>query len=241
MKSNVDRKDGSLERSSIRRCMLAKTAPTRLLNPRRKTSGTSIVPLRDVLRTPDVPASLDEPLVRRTSADDRTSHKLHLPSFETLGIAARHPHYFCTQPHLSNPTGPPRTHPELEGIVGLGLHESTDLGNKAYRRPSQVALQMLTPPDDSGTIDWTPSSTTAIDSTNLVPCPTSRAMSTHEGAPFVTATNPGSSEGHQPSETREQHHGDQSMENSSELPPGQNDEGDSMDQSLLEQAIGITG
>lgn len=241
MKSSVDRKDGSLGRSSIRRCMLAKTAPRQKLNPRSKTSGTSIEPSWEPFPNSEVSGHLHEPYVKRTFTDGKTSHKLQLPPFQTLGIAAPHHVNICTRPHISEPADPLRTHAEFEHTAGLGLHEFTGLGNKEYRRPNQIALQMLTPPDDSGTIDWNPSFTPAIDSTESAPCTALRTMPSQQGATFVTVTQPGSSEGDQPSGAHEQHHGDEGMADSSELPPSQTDEGDSIGQSLLEQAISITG
>ena len=240
-KSSLDRKDGSLGRSSIRRCMLAKTAPRQTLNQRSKTSGTSTLPSWEAFRNSKVSGDPDELFVRRASADEKASHKLQLPPFQTLGIGAPHPDYFCTRPHPLETTDPPRAYPDFEDAAGLGLHESTDLGNKECRRPNQAALQMLTPPDDSGTIDWKPLDTLAIGTTTLAPSTTSRAMTTQQNALFVTATNPGSSEGDQPSERLERHQEDSAMPDSSDPPPSQMDEGDSIGRSLLDEAISITG
>ncbi len=241
MKSSLDQKDGSLGRSSIRRCMLAKTAPRQILKSRSKTSGTSIVPSWEGFRNPEGLGNSDVPLVRRASTDVKPGHKLQLPPFQTLGIAAPHPDYFCTRPALSQPPDPPRIYPELEDAAGLGLHDLTDSGNKEYRRPNLAALQLLTPPDDSGTIDWRLSSTSATDPTKLAPCTALRPMPTKQGATFITATHPGSSEGDQPSDARGQHPADESMADSNDLPPSQTDDVDSIGQSLLEQAISITG
>ena len=241
MKSSLDQKDGSLGRSSIRRCMWAKTAPRQILKSRSKTSGTSIVPSWEGFRNPEGLGNSDVPLVRRASTDVKPSHKLQLPPFQTLGIAAPHPDYFCTRPALSQPPDPPRIYPELEDAAGLGLHDLTDSGNKEYRRPNLAALQLLTPPDDSGTIDWRLSSTSATDPTKLAPCTALRPMPTKQGATFITATHPGSSEGDQPTDARGQHPADESMADSNDLPPSQTDDVDSIGQSLLEQAISITG
>lgn len=243
MNSSVDRKDGSLGRSlgrsSIRPYMLADSAPRQMLNARSKTSGTSILPSWDAFQTSESSRSLAEPFVRRASTDGKTSHKLQLPPFQTLGIAAPHPDNFCTRPHLSETTYPLPSYPGLEDAAGLGLHQSTDLGNKEHRPPNQVALQMLTPPDDSGILDWKPS-TSATDSTKLAPDAALRAMPNQRGATIVAATHPGSSEGDQPSHSRAQQHGGEGID-SNEVPPSQTDDENSIDQSLIEQAISISG
>ena len=238
MKSSVDRKDGSLGRSSLRRSILARTAP------RSKTSGTPIAPLDETVRPSSVSGGSDELFVRRAATDEKPGHTLQLPSFETLGIAAPHPDNFCTQPHLSTPTDQPRTYPGSEGTAGLGLHNTTGLANKEYRRPNQVVLQMLTPPDDSGTIDWRSSSTTVINPTRIAAGTTLRNMQTQQSAPVVTATNPGSSDADPPSGEREPNCGDKGMADGSEPPLDHIegvDEADSTDQSLIEQAVSITG
>ncbi|KAI9873092.1 MAG: hypothetical protein M1830_000849, partial [Pleopsidium flavum] len=66
-------------------------------------------------------------------------------------------------------------------------------------------------------------------------------MSIQQDIPVVGATNPDASEGSLPSDLRDKFHGNQNAGESGDLAPPNDDEGDATGQTLLEQAISITG
>ncbi|MCJ1363790.1 hypothetical protein MMC16_002899 [Acarospora aff. strigata] len=237
---SVDKRDGSIVRTSARRCMLARPSPRQMFNLGSKRSGASTIPSWEAFPKPSVAQTVHEKPVIRAAMDEKASHKLHLPPFETLGIAAPHPDHFLTQSHASSALGPPRKQSFTRDTAGLGLRESTDLGNKDHRRPSRASLQMLTPPDDSGTISWNSSTTISTDSAEKDPCADIRTMASQQDLPLVSATNAGSSEGTNPPDQRDDDRGGDNGSESSELTQPHFDGGDSNGQSLIEQAISIT-
>ncbi|KAI9823999.1 MAG: hypothetical protein M1819_001087 [Sarea resinae] len=132
----------------------------------------------------------------------RTSERPHLPSFDLLGIAAPRPDLFLKPnehdppdslgtrswtEHSSDPidiqSGRSITSQgvSLDDSAGLGLLRAEIINAKRHLQPRQSCMSMLTPPDDSGTIDW---SSKAIPSAAAMTSPNT-SPNTHSTTPFV--------------------------------------------------------
>lgn len=180
--------------------------------------------------------SRDEHLAVRPSFAGKASHKLQLPSFENLGIASPHPDYVCPRRHIFDPFNP------LPHHTGLGIRRFPNISNHDHLRPIQGSSYLLTPPDDSGTINWKTSARTFTDNSQKVPSSGSETMAAHQGVPMVNATNSDGGRSGPSSSPPDDRRGDATMGGGcGQTVPPTADGDNSGGHSLLEEAIGITG
>lgn len=237
-------KDALLRRtSSTGRGMIATVPSRQLAQISAKCRRASVLSSWEVFKQPSPDSSgSDESAVQRVNMESKTSHKLQLPSFETLGIASPHPDYFSVKPHVPEPFCPsPSSYNKEQESAGLGLGERRDSTSKEFLLPNQTSVHILTPPDDNGTIDFDTSAYPLFDSPNPTSYTSTQAMVSQQGLGRVTATNPSGSEDAQPSD---QGGGRSNLTRSSAvsgMPVSHFEEDEAIDQPLIEEAITITG